>query len=36
MQKIPPFSNNKNPVHSLNVVYLILDGGVGNPTYTGL
>lgn len=29
MQKIPPLSDNKNPVHSLNVVYLILDGGVG-------
>ena len=34
MQKIPPLSDNKNPVLSLNVVYLILDGGVGDPTYT--
>lgn len=36
MQKILPPSNNKNPMHSLNVVYLILDGGAGDPTYTGL
>ena len=36
MQKITHLPNNKKTVHSLNMIYVILDGGGAVPTYTGL